>query len=94
MLIGTRVSSLKLMFIICSPSNALEKKYCRVCPNLSQGTWLVVASQNIPQRTLNPIGHTADAFTELQKSLGALAIVNYNGAISKDEYYRSSSTTS
>ena len=30
---------------------------------------------------------------ELQKALGALAVVNYNGAITKEEYYRSSTTT-
>ena len=44
-LIGTRVSSLKSMFITCSPSNALEKKYASVCPNLGQGTCLVLAGQ-------------------------------------------------
>lgn len=92
-LIGCRVSSLKSMYITCSPSNALEKKYASVCPNLTQGSCLVLAGQNIPQRTLNPCFHPADCFTELQKALGALAIVNYNGAVSRDEYYRSSTAT-
>jgi len=50
----------------------------------------VLNSQNVPQRGLNPAGHPADCFIELQKALGALAIVNYNGAIQKEEYYRSS----
>ena len=93
-LIGIRCSSLKSMFITCSPSNALEKKYSSVCPNLTQGTCLIVSgSTSIPQRTLNPVNHPADTFTELQKALGAFAIVNYNGAVSKDEYYRSSTST-
>ena len=92
-LIGTRVSSLKSIFMTCSPSNALEKKYASVCPNLGQGTCFVLAGQNLPQRTLNPVGHPADCFCELQKALGALAIVNYNGAVTKEEYYRSSTTT-
>ena len=81
------------MFITFSPSNALEKKYASVNPNLAQGTCLVLAGQNLPQRTLNPSYHPADAFCELQKALGALAIVNYNGAVSRDEYYRSSTST-
>ena len=93
LLIGTRVSSLKSMFITCSPSNALEKKFASVCPNLGQGTSLILAGLSIPQRGLNPINHPADCFTELQKALGALAIVNYNGAVQKEEYYRSSTTT-
>ena len=92
-LLGTRVSSCKSMFITFSPSNALEKKYASVNPNLGQGTCLVLAGQNLPQRTLNPSYHPADAFCELQKALGALAIVNYNGAVSRDEYYRSSTST-
>ena len=92
-LIGTRVSSLKSMFVTCSPSNALEKKYASVCPNLAQGTSLILSGLAIPQRGLNPVNHPADCFTELQKALGALAIVNYNGAVTKEEYYRSSMTT-
>jgi len=76
--------------MVCSPSNALEKKYASVCPNLGQGSCLVLVGMNVPQRTLNPSGHPADCFTELQKALGALAIVNYNGAVQKEEYYRSS----
>jgi len=47
----------------------------------------------IPQRTRNPCGHPADAFCELQKALGGLAVVNYNGAVSRDKYYRSSTAT-
>ena len=66
-LIGTRVSSLKSMFITCSPSNALEKKYASVCPNLGQGTCLVLAGMNVPQRTINPVYHPADAFCRITK---------------------------
>ena len=93
LLIGTRVSSLKSFFMTCSPANALEKKFASVCPNLGQGTCLLAAGLQIPQRTLNPTGHPADCFCELQKSLGALAMVNYNGAVTRDEYYRSSTAT-
>ena len=92
-LIGTRVSSLKSFFMTCSPSNALEKKFASVNPNLTQGTCLVAGGLQIPQRTLNPSYHPADCFVELQKALGALAVVNYNGAVSRDEYYTSSTAT-
>ena len=92
-LIGTRVSSLKSLFVTCSPSNALEKKFGSVCPNLGQGTCLVAAGMQIPQRTLNPANHPADCFVELQKSIGGLAMVNYNGAINRDMYYKSSTAT-
>jgi len=66
------------MFITCSPGNALVKKYASVCPNLAQGTFLLLLGVSILQRGLNPINHPADCFNELQKALGALAIVNYN----------------
>jgi len=42
---------------------------------------------------LNPVNHPADCLTKLQKALSALAIVKYNGAINKEEYYRSSTST-
>jgi len=93
LLIGTRVSSLKSLFMTCSPSNALEKKFASVCPNLGQGTYLLAAGVQIPQRTLNPCGHPAATYCELQKALGGLAMVNYNGAISRDGYYCSSTAT-
>jgi hypothetical protein len=46
--------------------------------------------QLIPQRSLDPSTKTADCFAELQKSMGALNCVNYNGCISKSGYYTSS----
>lgn len=89
-LIGTRVSSLKSMYVTCSPSNAAEGKYASVCPNLGQGSCLVLAGQNLPQRTLNPVNHPADTFIELQKALGALSSTVYNGCTNKGAYYTSS----
>lgn len=74
-------------------SKCIRKKYASVCPNLVQGNCLVLAGQNIPQRTLSLCTHPADCFTELQKALLALALVNYNDAISRDEYYRSPTAT-
>ena len=93
LLIGSRVSSLKSMYITCSPANAAEKKFALVNPNLTQGTCLVLAGSNYPQRTINPSYHPADCFIELQKSLGALSIVNYNGCIAKNAYYTGSTQT-
>ena len=90
LLIGCRVSSLKSLYVACSPSNAAEKKFASVNPNLDQGTCLIIAGQNYPQRTISPSNHPSDAFTELQKSIGALAMVNYNGAIAKSGYYSAS----
>ena len=46
---------------------------------LAQGTCLVLAGQNLPQRTLNPINHPADCYVELQKAMGALSYANFNG---------------
>jgi len=93
LLIGTRVSSLKSLFIACSPANAIEGKSAGVNPNLTQGTCLVLGGQSYPQRTINPSYHPADAFLCLQKSIGALNMVNYNGSISKPAYYTSSTAT-
>lgn len=93
LLVGTRVSSLKSFFMTCSPANALEKKFASVCPNLGQGTALLAGGVQIPQRTINPTGHPADCFVELQKSLNALGMVNYNSSISRDAYYKSSTAT-
>jgi len=89
-LLGTRVSSLKSMYVTCSPSDAPEGKYASVCPNLGQGSCLVLAGQNWPQRTLNPVNHPADTFIELQKALGALSSTMYNGCTNKLAYYSSS----
>ena len=71
------------MYISCSPSDASELKFSSVCPNLGQGTCLVLAGQQIPQRCLNPVNRPADAFMELQKSLGALSCTVYNGCLNK-----------
>jgi hypothetical protein len=89
-LIGTRVSSLKSMYVTCSPSNAIDGKFGSVCPNLGQGSCLVLSSQNWPQRTLNVVAHPSDCFAEFLKSLGALSTAVYNGSINKTSYYTSS----
>ena len=93
LLIGTRVSSLKSLYITCAPSNAIEGKFAGVNPNLTQGTCLVLGGQSYPQRTISPSYHPADSFLCLQKSIGALNMVNYNGSISKTGYYTSSTAT-
>lgn len=93
LLIGTRVSSLKSLYITCAPSNAIEGKFSSVNPNLTQGTCLVLGGQSYPQRTINPSYHPADSFLSLQKSIGALNMVNYNGSVSKTGYYTSSTST-
>lgn len=89
-LVPIRVSSLKSMFISCSPSNAMEGKFAGVNPNLDQGTCLIVSGTNIPSRCLNPSGHPSDAFLSLQKSIGALSFSVFNGCISRDAWMRTS----
>jgi hypothetical protein len=89
-LVPIRVSSLKSMFVCCSPSNAYEGKYSGVNPNLDQGTCLVVSGTNIPSRTLSPSAHPADAYMSLQKSIGALSFSVFNGCISRDAWMRNS----
>ena len=90
LIVGIRLSSLKSIYMTCSPSNALELKYASVNPNLDQGCCFVINAQNYPQRTLNPSGKPADCFMELQKSFGALNVSNYNGCMNKNSYYTSS----
>ena len=48
------------------------------------------ASVKTAQRTLNPSGHPADSFMELQKALGSLSLSTFNGGVSKQAYYTSS----
>ena len=90
LLVGVRVSSLKSVYMVCSPANANEGKFAGVNPNLDQGTCLIIAGLSYPQRTLNPSGHTSECYLELSKSFGALNIANFNGCISKQAYYTSS----
>lgn len=87
LLCGIRVSSLKSLYACISPSNANEKKYSGVCPNLTQGTCWTIGGQNYPQRGLNPADRAGDCFIELQKSFGALGLAQFNGGISKSGYY-------
>jgi hypothetical protein len=89
-LVGLRLSSLKSIYMCCSPSNAYEGKFAGVNPNLTQGTCFTIAGQNYPQRTSNPSDKPADSFAELQKSFGALSFSVFNGCISKGAYYNSS----
>lgn len=90
LLVGIRVSSLKSIFVACSNPNAAEKKYSGINPNLDQGSSFILSGQQYPQRTLNPSGHPADCFMELQKALGSLSLSTFNGAVSKQGYYTSS----
>jgi hypothetical protein len=90
MLVGIRVSSLKSIFLACSPSDAAEGKFAGVNPNLDQGTCFIIAGQSFPQRTINPSGHPSDTYEETQKSLGALTFSAFNGCISKAAYNRGS----
>jgi len=94
LLIGARVSSLKSIFISCSPSDAAEGKFASVCPNATQGTCVVLGGGlQIPQRTISPVTKPADAYCELLKANGALSSVSFNGAINKAGYYVASSAT-
>ncbi len=90
LLIGVRVSSLKSVYMCCSPSNAAEKKFAGVNPNLDQGTCLIIAGQQYPQRTINPSNRPSDTFMELQKSFGSLAYSTFNGCIQRIAYNTSS----
>jgi hypothetical protein len=74
----------------CSPSDANEKKFAGVNPNLDQGTCYLIGGQQYPQRTLNPSLKTADTYFETQKALGALGYSVFNGCISKGAWSVSS----
>lgn len=90
LLVGIRVSSLKSIFMCCSPSDANEKKFAGVNPNLDQGTCYLIGGGQYPQRTLNPSLKTADTYFETQKALGALGYSVFNGCISKGAWSVSS----
>ena len=94
LLVGIRLSSLKSIYMACWPSNANELKFAGVNPNLDQGTCYVIAGLNYPQRTMNPSGKPADCFMELQKSFGALNCNVFNGCMTKQGYYTSSTAYS
>jgi hypothetical protein len=90
LLVGIRVSSLKSIYMVCSPSDAAEGKYAGVNPNLDQGTSYIIGGAQYPQRCLAPSAHPADAFMETQKALGALGFSVFNGTVSKNAWYKSS----
>lgn len=90
LLVGIRVSSLKSIYMACSPSDAAELKFSGVNPNLDQGTAFLIGGQQFPQRGLNPSSKPADCFNELQKCIGALGYSVFNGCVAKNSYYKSS----
>jgi hypothetical protein len=49
LLVGIRLSSLKSIYMCCSPTNAAEKKFAGVNPNLDQGTCYIIGGQNYPK---------------------------------------------
>jgi hypothetical protein len=90
LLVGIRLSSLKSIYVCCSPSNALELKFAGVNPNLTQGSAFIIAGTQYPQRGSDPSNKPADSFMELQKSFGALNCSVFNGCMSKNGYYNGS----
>lgn len=90
LLVGIRVSSLKSIFMCCSPANAADGKYSGVNPNLDQGTSYLIGGQQWPQRGINPSGRPSDSFFETQKALGSLSFNVFNGAIGKSAWNISS----
>ena len=92
-LIGTRVSSLKSMYISCWASNGIDGKFGSISPNLAQGTCLILNGTNIPQRTVAGCYRPSDMFIELQKSIGGLSNALFNGCLTRNGYNRSSTAT-
>ena len=92
-LVGIKVSSLKALWMVCSPSNANERKFAGVNPNLVQGTCYVINSQNYPQRTIDPSNKPADAFFQTQKALGSLCSTTFNGCYGKTGFYSASTAS-
>ena len=56
LLIGIRVSSLKSIFMCCSPSDANEKKFAGVNPNLDQGTCYLIGGKSLLAPVLSKVG--------------------------------------
>lgn len=92
-LIGTRVSSLKSMYISCWASNGVDGKFGSISPNLQQGTCLVLNGTNVPQRCVAGCFRTSDMFIELQKSIGGLSNALFNGCLTRNGYNRASTAT-
>jgi len=93
LLCNIRVNSLKSIYLACSIAGAAEKKFSGINPNLGAGSGWLAGGQLYPQRGLDPSSKSADCFAELQKSFGALNMVNYNSSISKTGYYTASTAT-
>ncbi len=85
-LVGARVSSLKSMFIGVAPTDAVEKKFACVNPNLTSGTGVVIANTMWPARGIDHSATPARAFCELAKANGSLTSGAFNGGISKNAY--------
>ncbi len=81
------------MYISCAPADAAELKFASVSPNAVQGTCLVLAGQQLLQRTVNPSNRPADMWMELQKAMGSLSYTQYNGCTNKASYYIRSTAT-
>lgn len=87
-----RVNSLKSIYVAANVITANEKKFSGINPNLTSGSGWSMSGQMYPQRGIDPSNRPADCFAELQRSFGALNMVNYNSYISKSDYYVSNSS--
>ena len=88
MLVGIRVSSLKSIYCVPTPtaSKPVEGKYGGVNPSLDVGTSFLLGGLQYPQRGLSCTSHNSDTFLELQKSFGALSYHQHSGCITKNAY--------
>ena len=86
--IGARCNSLKSMLCCFSNAGAAGKKVDGICPNLQQGSALVIGGKQFPQMSLDPINKPSDVFNGNQKALGALYSPAHSGSITKTSFYR------
>lgn len=92
LLLGARVSSCKSILVTCAVSNAVEKKFSSVNPNLDAASFLLNGGISYPSRPINVSANPSDSFLSFQKSLGSLNLINFNGTMNKLSYYTGSTS--
>lgn len=88
--LNIRCSSLKSVFICCSPAlAAAEGKYASICPNLGLGTSFYFGGQQF-ENILAPITSPSNSFIELHRANGSFNSTSHTGCILLNNYRRAS----
>ena len=82
------LNSLKQFIWWCSPSDAWEKNYAGVCPNLT-GWQLLIGSTAYPQQLVKA-DRPSECFMQNQKAFGSLYSTSHSGSATKYNFAKAS----